>query len=97
MLHIVNKSPFSETGLDSCLRVAQKGDPILLIEDAVLGASAAGSVAAKVKDAQKDHEVYALQADIKARGLDRLLDGIKVVDYAGFVDLVEKHKTMSWL
>jgi len=97
VLHIVNKSPFWELGLDSCLRTALKGDPILLIEDGVLGAMAGGSVASKIKDAQKDHEVYALQGDVKARGIDRLVDGVKLVDYAGFVDLVEKHRTMSWL
>jgi len=97
LLHIVNKSPFSETGLDSCLRAAQKGDPILLIEDAVMGAVTGTSIESKLKDAQKDHEVYALQADLKARGLDRLMAGVKVVDYSGFVDLVEQHKTMSWL
>ena len=97
MLHIVNKSPYSEIGLDSCLRTAQKGDPIILIEDAVLGAMAGGSLAGTVKDAQKDHDVYALSADIKARGVDRVIDGVKVVDYGGFVDLVVEHRTMSWL
>jgi tRNA 2-thiouridine synthesizing protein B len=29
---------------------------------------------------------------------DRMIDGIKVVDYAGFVDLTAEHeKTQSWL
>ena len=41
-----------------------------------------------------------LGADLAARGLgeDKLADGVKVVDYAGFVDLVEaKDKVQSWL
>ena len=33
MLHTVNKSPFEKTTLDSCLRFAQEGSAILLIED----------------------------------------------------------------
>ncbi len=34
MLHIINKSPLTNSAFDSCLRVAQGGN-ILLIEDAV--------------------------------------------------------------
>ncbi len=35
MLHTVNKSPFEKTSLDSCLRFAQEGSAILLLEDGV--------------------------------------------------------------
>lgn len=97
MLHIVNKSPYTKSSLESCVRVAQSGDPIILIEDAVLGLNQAGKAAEIVKGAQKDHEIYALSADIKARGLDKLVDGVKVIDYSGFVELVENHRTMTWL
>lgn len=97
MLHIINKSPFTHPGLESCVRVAPKDDPIILIEDGVLGTMAGSKSEALVKEALKGHEVYALKADLKARSIDRMADGVKVVDYAGFVDLVEKHKTMSWL
>jgi tRNA 2-thiouridine synthesizing protein B len=97
LLHIVNKSPFTKNSLESCIRVAQKDDPILLIEDAVLGVMSGGKAEALVKEAQKNHGVYALSADLMARGIDRMTDGVKVVDYAGFVELVEQHRTMSWL
>ncbi len=97
MLHIVNKSPYSKGSLESCLRVAPKGDPIILIEDAVIGVLATGKMADTIKKAQSDHEVYALSADLKARGIDRIVDGVKEVDYSGFVGLVEQHRTMSWL
>lgn len=97
MLHIVNKSPFTKSSLESCVRVANNGDPIILIEDAVLGANAAGKTAELIKQAQKDHDVYAISADVKARGLDKLVDGVKTIDYAGFVELVEQHRTMTWL
>lgn len=97
MLHIVNKSPYMKNSLESCIRVAQKDDPILLIEDAVLGVVSGGKAESLVKEAQKGHSVYALSADLMARGIDRMTDGVKVIDYTGFVELVEQHRTMSWL
>jgi tRNA 2-thiouridine synthesizing protein B len=44
-------------------------------------------------------KVYALDADLQARGVaDRVLDGVTVVDYGGFVDLVaEQSNCQSWL
>ena len=44
--------------------------------------------------------VYVLGPDLAARGMseDRVIDGIQVVDYSGFVDLTTKHDTcQSWL
>jgi tRNA 2-thiouridine synthesizing protein B len=40
-----------------------------------------------------------LYPDIEARGMqDRAVDGIKLIDYSGFVDLVAEHNTVqSWL
>jgi len=43
---------------------------------------------------------YALGPDLDARGInkDKLIEGIKVVDYSGFVDLVAEHSaTQAWL
>lgn len=97
MLHIVNKSPYMKGSLESCIRVAQKDDPILLIEDAVLGAAAGGGIESLIQGAMKDHQIYALGADLMARGIDGLTPGVKVVDYGGFVELVEQHRTMTWL
>jgi len=97
LLHIVNKSPYSKNSLESCIRTAQKGDPIILIEDAVIGINAGGKAVDAIKAAMADHEIYAMSADIKARGIDKVMDGIKVTDYAGMVELVEQHKTMTWL
>jgi tRNA 2-thiouridine synthesizing protein B len=97
MLHIINKSPFTNSGLDSCLRVAQGGD-VLLIEDAVY-AAVAGAAEKQVREAMKQFKFHVLQADLEARGLaDRVIDGINKVDYAGFVDLVAQNKNcQSWL
>jgi len=97
LLHIVNKSPFKFRNLDSCVRVAQKEDPIMLIEDGVYAAIAGSSIESLMKNILKAHPVYAIRADLKARGLDKIIDGIKVCDYSCFVDLVEAHKPCSWL
>ena len=43
---------------------------------------------------------YVLGPDLKARGLSEsnVVDGIKVIDYSGFVDLTVDHDTVqSWL
>ena len=42
---------------------------------------------------------YALSVDLEARGIaDRVMDGVTVVDYAGFVDLACEHdKVQAWL
>ncbi len=99
MLHIVNKSPFERVAFDSCLAHASAGDAILMIEDAVVGAVDGSSFAGKVKAAMADKSVYVLGADLAARGLEgKAMEGVTVVDYAGFVDLTaDNDRTQSWL
>ena len=97
MLHTVNKSYKSSSSLDHCLEVIDKGDKVLLYEDAVYAAMAGTTYEAKIKQAMKNHEVYALSADLKARGVTNVIAGVKVVGYDGFVDLVEKDKVNNWL
>jgi tRNA 2-thiouridine synthesizing protein B len=95
MLHIVNKSPAQTRSLDSCLRLAQPGHALLLIEDGIYAATDA----ARMAEAMKRLKVYALQPDAAARGMqDRLVEGVVPVDYTGFVDLVAEHPSnQSWL
>ena len=94
MLHIVNKSATDRGSLESCLAMATKGSAVLLIEDAVYAATTGGAAAAKIQAAAADLKIYALGPDLAAR----VLDGVNVVDYAGFVDLVAEHKScQSWL
>lgn len=99
MLHIVNKSATDRGSLESCLAMATKGSAVLLIEDAVYAATTGGAAAAKIQAAAADLKIYALGPDLAARGMaGRVLDGVNVVDYAGFVDLVAEHKScQSWL
>ena len=99
MLHIVNKSPFDKNSLESCLSCAQDGSAILLYEDGVYAVLKGSAIAEKLQSAMSNITVYALEPDVKARGIaDKVLDGIKLVDYDGFVDLTcEKEAVNSWL
>lgn len=99
MLHIVNKSPFECSSLESCLRVAQPGAAVLLIEDGVYAATRATAAQAHIRAAAGKLRFYALAPDIEARGMQgRVAEGIELVDYAGFVDLVTSHDAVqSWL
>ena len=98
MLHIINKSPLTNCSLDSCLRVAQAGD-ILLIEDAVYAATTGNAFEGKIREAMKRFKVHVLQPDIDARGFTgRIIEGVTSVDYGGFVELTATNKTcQSWL
>jgi tRNA 2-thiouridine synthesizing protein B len=100
MLHLINKSPFERTALDSCLRLAETGGSILLLEDGVYAALANAAQAEKISGRMADFSFYVLGPDVAARGLEDtpLIDGIDVVDYEGFVDLVVEHDAaQSWL
>jgi tRNA 2-thiouridine synthesizing protein B len=100
MLHTVNKSPFETTTLQSCLAHVSKGDAVLLIEDGVLGALKGTVVSGDIWSKRVDVEFYVLGPDASARGLtkERMIDGISLIDYGGFVDLAAKHKkSQAWL
>jgi len=99
VLHTVNKSPFERNSLETCIDHATDGSAVLLIEDAVLGAVAAGDIAARIK-AANGIKIYVLGPDLAARGMtiDLVIDGIDVVDYGGFVDLAATHDTVhAWM
>jgi tRNA 2-thiouridine synthesizing protein B len=97
MLHTVNKSPFQNSSLEDCLRVAQKGDVILLLEDGVYAASAGTAKSSLIEKAVKQHAVYAIEPDLKARGLGNLVKEVRSASYGDFVDLVEQHPVHAWL
>ena len=99
ILHTVNKSTYERDTLEACVRLAAKGGSVLLIEDGVYSAMSGGSKSSVIENA-KDLSFYVLGPDIKARGLseDRLIDGVKVVDYKGFVELsVSNDSVSAWL
>lgn len=99
-LHTINKSPFEKPSLEGCLAHATDGSAVLLIEDGVYAAMKGTRVEAAVTTALESVKVYALGPDLKARGCseDRVIDGVRVVDYSGFVDLAaESTKVQAWL
>jgi tRNA 2-thiouridine synthesizing protein B len=74
----------------------QGGDALLLIEDAIYAAIKAGKASAMLAG----KNVSVLGPDLAARGIgeDKLVEGVNIIDYAGFVDLVEANdKVQSWL
>lgn len=100
ILHTVNKSPFEKSSFDSCLKLAKAGSGVLLIEDGIYAALKGTAREAQVKDAAQNLKLYVLGPDLNARGMtaDRVIDGIEIVDYAGFVDLAADHdKVNAWL
>jgi tRNA 2-thiouridine synthesizing protein B len=99
MLHIVNKSPYQSNTLTSCLRIAQSGHSLLLIEDGIYAAVAGSALEIAVNKAAEQIKIYALKPDVDARGMStRVMRNITLVDYKGFVELVAQSNTShSWL
>jgi tRNA 2-thiouridine synthesizing protein B len=100
ILHTVNKSPFERGSLESCLKFAMPGAAVLLFEDGVYGALAGTAAEGPIREALSRVKIYVLGPDLKARGFaeGRVIEGIGVVDYGGFVDLAAEHaKVQAWL
>lgn len=97
MLHTINKSPFESNTLETCIRFLQPGDPLLFIEDGVYAVQAGNRFSDLVNSTLQNNPVYALQPDLEARGISSTTEGVKSVDYEGFVELVEEHQVNSWL
>lgn len=93
LLHTVNKSPFERNSLETCLRIAVEGSSVLLIEDGVYAAMKGTRLNGALSDAGNRLQFYVLGPDLAARGLSEadVMEGIEVVDYDGFVDLVARH------
>ena len=60
LLHTVNKSPFERNSLESCLRVAEDGAGVLLIEDGVYAAMDNTIVADLIKKRMGNVKFYVL-------------------------------------
>lgn len=100
ILHTVNKSPFEKNSLESCLKFAKDGGSLLLFEDGVYAALRGTAVEGVVQEALGRLSIYVLGPDLRARGFseDRVVEGVKVVDYGGFVDLsAQNDKVQAWL
>jgi tRNA 2-thiouridine synthesizing protein B len=99
-LHTVNKSPFERSAFISALNHLRPGDALLMMEDGVVGARKGSAFAGLIENAAKRCSLYVLKPDLAARGMGEndLVQGAKLVDYGGFVDLVTSHeRTQAWL
>ncbi len=97
LLHILNKSPYRQQALKSCAEFCTADDALILIED--------GVYAINHPDLALIHgmgtQIFAIEADVKARGLTTLStsasDQYELVNYDRFVALcVEYPKQKSW-
>jgi tRNA 2-thiouridine synthesizing protein B len=98
-LHTVNKSPFTNNTLTSCLQVCGEGDAILLLEDGVLaGLKGSPCTEELTQSITRGINVFALAEDVQARGLtEKIRADIRITDYNGFVQLSLEHKSVqSW-
>jgi tRNA 2-thiouridine synthesizing protein B len=84
-LHIINKA----SALSACLSIAAVEDALLLIEDGVYAATKSGA---------SQRPLYALEADVNARGIAALLGpSVRVVNDTDFVRLAVNHQPIvSW-
>ncbi|PWI33677.1 sulfurtransferase complex subunit TusB [Vibrio albus] len=92
MLHIVKH----HQALAQALAYVDAEDPILLVEDGVYAALA--EHASHIALTQNANPFYVLDADVKARGLEKLpLNHVELIDFSGFVVLTEDNETsMTW-
>lgn len=99
VLHLVNRSPYESSALACCLMRAGEGDAVLLIEAGVYAALAGSAFAPRLREASGKLAVYALDADLAARGIAaaEVVEGVALVDYEGFVELSLSHSpALSW-
>jgi tRNA 2-thiouridine synthesizing protein B len=96
LLHTISQSPDAGPALGDCLRVLKAGSKVLLIEDGVYAGRRLSDASTALTSS--GCQVYALRADVEARGLQgTMATGIELVDYAGFVSLAtECHAVQSW-
>ena len=97
MLHTINKSPFENNAMETCIRFLQPGDPLLFIEDGVYAVQGGNRFSGLLENTMKNNPVYVLQPDLAARGIFAVVEGVAQIDYDGFVELVEDHQVNSWL
>jgi tRNA 2-thiouridine synthesizing protein B len=99
-LHTVNKTPYERGSLESCLRHAVDGSAVLLLEDGVYAAITGTEAGTALAAAQPRLRLFVLGPDLEARGIapGRLVAGVAVVGYDGFVNLAtECDKVVAWL
>ena len=96
LLFQIKRSPYISRDLEHILPVAKEGSHIVLYQDAVLAAAVTDenrNWLGRLSDAGVI--VHALEEDLAARGIKDILPGVDVIDYGGWVDLVERMQPVS--
>ncbi|HCN66558.1 MAG TPA: sulfurtransferase complex subunit TusB [Pseudomonas sp.] len=96
-LHVLSHSPFSDTRLNSCLRVLGTDDALLLTGDAVYALQPQSSPLKALEGKNSTLKLFVLEEDLLARHLD-CPQWATAVDYPAFVELsIHYDKVNSWL
>ena len=98
-LHTVNKSPFERGSMATAFAHVSEGDA--RADDRGRRVRRAQGRDLRQDDRKAPRcDIYALGPDLAARGVktEDLIEGVKVVGYDGFVDLVAGHaRVCAWL
>jgi sulfur relay protein TusB/DsrH len=87
-LFIATRSPKSASQFETILKLAQKGDAVMMAQDAVFTVKTNPT---ELDSASKRGvAITAVKADLEARGIGVPLY-VHPIDYAGFVELLAKH------
>ncbi|MCE9954312.1 sulfurtransferase complex subunit TusB [Aeromonas allosaccharophila] len=90
MLHLILNSPFQSQALAQALSYLQPEDELVLMQDAVIAASAP-----QWSEQLADIPLYVMQEDLQARGLHHRVGN--VLDMAGLVALIaQKGSPRTW-
>lgn len=90
LLYQIKRSPFGSRDFEHLMMFAKEGSHVLFYQDAVLAAAITDENQERLSAlTDAGVTVHAMSEDLSARGVKRVLPGIDVIDYAGWVDLVE--------
>ncbi|WP_366922680.1 sulfurtransferase complex subunit TusB [Metallumcola ferriviriculae] len=99
MLTMLDKAPFSRPDYRQALKLAMGQDEgaVILIQDGVYAIKAAPEEYKEITNQVKEKgcKFFALDADLKARGISpdqAKAAGVEVVDFSGFLGLIFKYK-----
>lgn len=95
ILHTVKSSPFSSLALKDCLKLLNKSDSLLLINDAVYAVNALVDCQPELLKLHEERRLFILKEDLQARGV--VAEYGCVIDYSDFVNLTIKCKSqLAW-
>jgi len=95
MLHLIFQSPLETATLQ---RIGQ-GDAVLFLENSVMHLLKNGGYRSQLTCLLATNSLFVLISDIETRGIgvDELLAGITVIDYAAWVTLTTEYpRVQSW-